>query len=219
MKRSLHGLLAALLIASPAFASASIQVSEWMYDGKDGEFIEFTNIGHSAVDFAGWSFDDDSRVPGTVSLSAFGVLGAGQSVILTESDAASFRSAWKLDASIGIIGGNTTNLGRSDEINLYDGSGTLVERFAYGDQKFAGTLRTQNRSGNPSSLAALLPDSVDTQWTFAASGDVFGSYQSASGDLGNPGHFIYAPVPEPETYALMLAGLALLGTVTRKRPA
>ena len=28
---------------------------------------------------------------------------------------------------------------------------------------------------------------------------------------------VYAPIPEPETYALLLAGLGLLGVVARRR--
>lgn len=30
-------------------------------------------------------------------------------------------------------------------------------------------------------------------------------------------HFIFAPVPEPETYAMLLAGLGLMGFMTRRR--
>ena len=82
-------------------ATAQVYITEWMYNGNGGtgEYIEFTNMGDSAVDFSGWSFDDDSRAAGTVSLSLFGVVNPGQSVILTEAAPEDFRSVWSLSAN------------------------------------------------------------------------------------------------------------------------
>lgn len=209
-------------LAAAAFAASSaqaaIEITEWMYGGNADEFIELTNMGASPVDMAGWRFDDDSRNPAIgLSLSAFGIVAAGESVIISERAAADFRAAWNLGANVKIIGGNTVNLGRSDEINIFDAGGTLIDRLAYGDQTFPGTIRTQNFSGNPTSLAALAPQTITADWTLAAIGDGYGSYASLNGDVGNPGTFVFAPVPEPETYALMLAGLALVGTLARRR--
>ena len=93
----MNKLLAALLVAGFASqAQADVRITEWMYSGGSGEFIEFTNLGTSAVDFTGWSYDDDSRTPGVFSLSAFGLVGAGESVIITETEAATFRLDWRL---------------------------------------------------------------------------------------------------------------------------
>ncbi|WP_018412234.1 lamin tail domain-containing protein [Methyloversatilis thermotolerans] len=217
--RTLSGLIAAIATSSAFAAGPDIQITEWMYNGADetGEYIEFTNMGSSAVDFAGWSFDDSSRAAGSVDLSAFGIVLPGQSVILTEAAASAFRAAWSLDTSVKVIGGNTNNLGRGDEINLYDASGSLVDRLTYGDNAIAGTVRAQNASGNPSVVADLVPSTVTTGWVLASAGDSFGSYASSNGDIGNPGSFIYAPVPEPTTHALMLAGLAIVAAVARRR--
>ncbi|HLO40072.1 MAG TPA: lamin tail domain-containing protein, partial [Phycisphaerales bacterium] len=67
-----------LAIAAAALAAqtanAGIRISEWMYAGNNGEFIEIVNIGGSSVDLTGWSFDDDSRTAGTVDLSSLGTL-------------------------------------------------------------------------------------------------------------------------------------------------
>jgi predicted extracellular nuclease len=222
MKKSSRALVAALLIASPLVAFAAtpnVQITEWMYNGAGatGEYIEFTNLGNAAIDFTGWSFDDSSRTAGSMSLSALGLVSSGESVILTEALAADFRAAWGLAAGVKVIGSNTNNLGRSDEINLYDAGGLLVDRLTYGDQTFAGTVRAQNLSGNPFALADLVPQSVTGGWVLASAGDLYGSHASSLGDLGNPGLFALAPVPEPSSYALFAAGLLMIGALARRK--
>src|SRR5690606_25163872 len=69
-------------------ASAQMRITEVQY--KDSEYIEFTNVGTTPVDMTGWSYDDDSRLAGRVSLTAFGVLAPGASAILCESSASAF---------------------------------------------------------------------------------------------------------------------------------
>jgi len=183
-------------------ARASIRITEWMYTGQNGEFVEFTNVGAVPVDMTGWSYDDDSQVPGVFSLSGFGVVQPGESVIITEASAPSFRSAWNLPAWVKVLGGYTNNLGRNDEINLFDAGNQLVDRLTYGDQSFPGSIRTQNRSGNPITPAALGANDV-YQWTLSVVGDEFGSYASTGGDIGNPGVYI----PEPSALALLALGV------------
>lgn len=220
MRKSLFGFGAAMLLSGQALAAVSvadIQITEWMYSGNGGEFIEFTNMGSSAVDFSGWSYDDDSRTAGVFDLSGFGLVGVGESVIITETAEAVFRADWSLAASVKVLGGYTNNIGRGDEINLFDGTGGLIDRLTYGDAVFPGTVRTQNATGNPLSAADLAATTVTANWVLASAGDRFGSYVSTSGDIGNPGFYVAAPVPEPETYAMMLAGLALVGGIARRR--
>ena len=217
--KKLHPIVALAVALAAGSAQADIQITEWMYNGNGptGEYVEFTNLGGAAVDFTGWSFDDDSRVAGTVSLSLIGVLAAGESAVLTEGADAVFRAAWSLGAGVKLVGSNTTNLGRADEINLFDASGALVDRLTYGDTVFAGTVRTQFFSGNPGAAADLLPQTVTSGWVLASVGDSFGSYASTQGDVGSPG--VYAPVPEPGTLALWLAGVAAGGGIARRRRA
>jgi len=163
-----------------------IEITEYLYSGADGEFIEFTNVGGSPVDMSGWSFDDDSRLPGTVSLGAFGIVQPGESVILTEADATAFRAAWSLNPGIKVIGGLTANLGRNDEINLYDAANTLIDRLSYGDEAFSGTVRTQNASGW-APIDQLAEQTIDTDWRISAVPDGQNSRATSGGNVGNPG--------------------------------
>lgn len=179
-----------------------------------GEFIEFTNVGDAAINLSGWSFDDNSRAPGSVSLSAFGSVAVGQSVILSESAAALFRTAWGLASTVSVIGGNTNNLGRADEINVYDGSGTLIDRLTYDDATIGGP-RTQNVSGNI--LIANLGGNLANLALASFIGDVFGSATSTDvpvAFLANPGH--YLSVPEPDAIALLAFGAVALLTAGRR---
>ena len=193
----------ALALALPATAQAAdvpnVKVTEWMYNpvNSSGEYIEITNLGATAVSLAGWSFDDDSRTPGTVPLDGLGSLAAGQSAIITESADATFRTDWNLGADVKILASNSTNLGRADEINIFDGpdaAADLVDRLTYNDQG-TGTVkgpRTQGVAGIPKSAAALGANDA-SQWQLAAVGDAEGSWASTTGDIGSPGKSRFAP--------------------------
>ncbi|WP_081815160.1 lamin tail domain-containing protein [Leifsonia aquatica] len=192
-----------LAIALPTAASAadapSVRITEWMYNplNSSGEYFEITNLGSAPVSLAGWSFDDDSRAPGTVPLDGLGTLAVGQSAIVTESTDATFRSEWGLGADVKILAGNTTNLGRADEINLFDGSdpvANLVDRLTYNDQG-TGTVkgpRTQGVAGVPKTAAALGANDA-SQWQLSAVGDAEASRKSTTGDIGSPGTSRFAP--------------------------
>jgi len=216
MKMQCVAALAALLSATLAnIARADMRITEWAYSAGSGEYIEFTNTSNAPIDMTGWSFDDDSQLPGVFSLSAFGTVAPGESVVLTESPAADFRTSWSMAAEIKVVGGYTNNLGRNDEINLFNNANALVDRLTFGDQTFAGTIRTQNASGNPITLAALGANDP-SQWQLSVVGDAYGSYLSSFGDIGNPGIGNYV-VPEPSAVVLMvLGGVSLVALRIRR---
>ena len=201
---------ALLLAAVPA--SAAISITEWAYQGGGGEFVEFTNLGAAAVDMTGWSFDDSSQAAGSLSLSDFGIVAPGESVIVTDLTAEAFRTEWSLPNTVKVVGGNTQNLGRADEINLYDSSNVRVDWLAYDDQTL-GSPRTNNASANPLTLAAVgAHDS--TLWTLSVAGDSYGTTISVGGGIGNPGQF--ALVPEPVSAAMLASALLGFGMIRRR---
>jgi predicted extracellular nuclease len=217
-------------LASMAFAASalfavqasagSVYITEWAYQGGAGEFVELTNLGNTAINFSGWVFDDDSRITtashGAFDLSSFGTVAAGESVIFTEASASAFRSYWGLSASVKVVGGVTNNLGRADEINIYDNAGQLVDRLAYGDEAFPGTIRTQTRSGRAISQSALGANNP-ALWALSSVGDVEGSW-SVGGSIASPGRTAFTPPPAvPVPAAAWLFGSALLGLGCARR--
>ncbi len=186
-------------------AAGQVRITEYEYSGNGAaaEFVEFTNIGTASVDLTGWSYDDSSRVPGTTDLSAFGSVAAGESVILCEAEAATFIAAWSL-SGVQVIGGNAANLGRNDEINLFDSGDALVDRITYGDQDIPGTIRTQGSSGWPCATAVGANDI--TSWVLSTLSDEQGSVVSTEGNVGSPGAFVSFTCPDPDTGACCEAG-------------
>jgi hypothetical protein len=172
--------------------TGGMRITEWMYSGLSGEFIELTNRSDAPIDLSGWSIDDDRATPGGFSLSAVGTVAPNETVVITEADAEVFRAAWSLPASAKIIGGlgvvaGSNSLGRNDQIHVYNASGQLVDRLFYGDQNIIGSIRTQNRSGQ-SPCSAIGENNV-LAWQLSTVGDAYGSVAASSGDVGTPGRF------------------------------
>ncbi len=173
-----------------------IQLTEFMYSGNHGEFAEFTNRSATPIELSGWVVKDDQLgLPG-FALAPLGVLQPGESFVVTDAIAADFRAAWNLPASakvlgqMGAVGVGGSNLGRSDQIHIFDQNGILIDRLFFGDQTFTGTIRTQNFSGQ--APCSALGQNVIASWQLSAVGDSYGSVQSNPTatnlrDVGTPG--------------------------------
>ena len=172
-------------------AEGGMRISEWMYSGDSGEFIEFTNMSDISIDMTGWSFDDVHGIAEEFDLSAFSLVAPGESVIVTDSVADSFRTAWGLDAGVQIIGelGEVTgnNLGRNDQIILFNAAGDIVDRLDYGDGDYEGTIRTKDATGQ--TCRESLGQNDVSLWILSESGDQFGSFAAVTGEFGTPGSY------------------------------
>jgi hypothetical protein len=173
--------------------STGVRITEFMYSGAGGEFIEVTNLTSAPVDVSNWSVDDDNATPGAFSFGAIGTLAPGESLVVSEATADAFRTTWSLAATVkvigqlGVAGGN--NLGRNDRIHLYDATGALQDRLYYGDQNFPGTIRTQNVSGQTQCNG--VGANTIAAWQLSAVGDVFGSVVATTvADIGAPGRYV-----------------------------
>jgi hypothetical protein len=221
-KTLVHALLGAgaiLAVSGTALAdtvsSEDIRITEFMYkgEGSPGEFVEFTNLGPTAVNMTGWSEDDSTRTPNKSghSLSAFGLVQSGQSVIFTEADPTAFRAAWNLSSSVEVIGPySNDNLGNGDEINLYDAQGNLVDRLTYGSN-----LRSDGVSAVPGSAAVVGQNDI-SGWVLSQDG-VDGAYRALGGDVASPGYTPLAAVPLPAAAWLLMSGIGALAPVLRRR--
>ena len=171
-----------------------IRITEFAYSGTDpgGEFIELTNVGNAPMDMTGWSFDDNSRMAGSFSIGSFGIVQPGESVIIAENSAADFKTAWFLPATVKVIGGNTENLGRSDELNVYDASNALIDRLTFGDN-VSGVGGPRTNGASAWTTRPNLGTNTITNWQLSVTGDAQRSYVSTTGNIGNPGGY-YIPL-------------------------
>jgi hypothetical protein len=230
MRRKNLIVTAALLLAGVNSARASMSITEWMYNGLNpgptppgggsfGEFVQFTNTGATSLDMTGWSFDDNSETAGSESLTAFGMVAPGESVIFTDDPVADFQSNWNLNSSVKVIGNNADNLGRSDEINLYDNTNTLIDRLTYNDQG-TGAVKGPRTNNVAAYILPANENQVGPNWenaslaVLASTGDAFGSRMSTLHELANPGP---VAAPEPTSIGLLAVAGIFLGRRARLR--
>jgi len=209
---------AALMVAGAAQAQVRItEVSAWGSGNAPyaTDWFELTNTGSSALSIGGWKMDDSSASFSTaVALTGISSIGAGESVIFTETAAtASFLSTWfGSNAPAGLQIGNYTGGGvglstSGDGVNIYNAAGVLQASVSFGNSPGSAPYATfDNAAGITGTISQL--SAVGVNGAFAAAND--------ASEIGSPGR-IAAAVPEPESYALLLAGLSVVGFLARKR--
>lgn len=207
--KSTFAILAALAAATASVnAQASVQITEVMYTGLFGEFVEITNVGTASAFLntgTGWTFSDNSR--GTTagvnatSLAQIGELSVNESAIITEVSDEIFIQAWYTEptnnavtlAASNIVENNSINLGRGDEVNINDETGASRDRLTYTDQSGLAA-----NVGPRSEDVSAIPELDDTSatfsdWTLSVCGLVdFGwkaGVAGAPGPIGSPGKF------------------------------
>lgn len=219
IRRPLLGLAAVLLATSATLAQAEVRITEFSpwSSGSSGspygaDWFELTNFGASAVDISGWSMDDDSAIAGVAFLTGISQIGAGQSVVFMEgtgSANATFISTWfgakpPAGFAIGNYAGSGIGLSTGgDQVNIFSNVGVLQAKVSFGSSTRGQTF--DNAAGLNGTVVSQL-----------SSVGINGAFMNGSGEIGSPGA-IAAAVPEPETYAMLLAGLGLVGAIARRR--
>jgi hypothetical protein len=154
-------------------------------------------------------------------------------------------SGWRLPIMIdtGTPGCNSSSGGTDCGTNVQTKSGS-VTTFVIGDTVFSEMANLYYVSlgnkpypmpgfglGNTGSFEGLRSDywlgteyapQSDYAWVFGLDGGVQDAFSKGNGAWAlavRDGDVLVSPVPEPETYALMLAGLALVGAAARRRKA
>jgi Lamin Tail Domain len=212
MKKSLTYIFAALAAGTLASNAAGLKITEVMYTGLYGEYVEITNtnsVGGASIDLTGYVYSDNHRATSgsnSVDLSVIGSLAPGKSAIITEADPSVFETVTygtftgvTKPSGLVIVGNVTVNLGRNDEVNIYDNIGTLVDRLTFNDQATAGTdpagPRTEEFSAVPGP-STVLGDNKFKNWVLSVVG-TSGAWKSGNhnvtpngnGTVGSPGTY------------------------------
>ena len=176
-----------ILPVPPAY---DLHISEIMPGSADSDpltspdWFEITNYGSSAIDLNGFSFDDDSEVPGTVTFGSVSIA-PNEAIVVwrgNSADELAFTQAWRMAGSSPQVissdelTGSFPNLGQGgDMVVLYDTSSVIaieICKAAY------------------SSASAGVSVEFDTTCAFAqnAQDGMRGAYVSNKGDVGSPGN-------------------------------
>ena len=202
----------ASFLAATLSVHADLVITEVMPDSQhptlvspnpdaDGDWWELTNTGTAEVDLTNYKWDD-IPTPATPTVSFFPSgfkIQPGESVIILEeptTNVDTWKAAWGLDANTRVIDRTQfSNMGgegfsglslNGDEVNLYDGSGSVVARAVFG-------------VSIPGKSQAFLRDGTPVQGIYSEVGKN-GARNSllAPADVGSPGdtglHFTSVPV-------------------------
>ena len=208
-------LCAALLVAGAASARAQLFVPEVAAWGSGASYaadwFELTNTGSSPIDITGWKVDDESESPiGAVALRGVTSIAAGGSVVFLEGVAngstdtalgTAFKSAWfggsvPSGFTLGFYGGSGVELSSTfDAVNIYNGSKVIQAQVRFATSSAGSPFLTFDNNAliDGATLSAL--SSVGSNGAFASADST-----PTTTYVGSPG---FAPVPEPESYALV----------------
>jgi hypothetical protein len=218
--------VAAIAAVFAGSAQAQVRITEvapWSSGNSPvgADWFEVTNFGASAVGISGWKVDDNSNSFGaSVALTGITSIGAGQSVIFIEGTAAtatSFVNNWfggtaPAGFAIGTYSGSGIGLSTAgDAVNLFDGSGALQTRVDFGASPTASPFASFDNSIGANNVTLN-----NANLSVVGTNGAFSVIHTAT-EIGSPGAI--AAVPEPETYGMLLAGLALIGGIARRRRA
>lgn len=168
------------------------------------DFWELTNFGEAAEDISGFSWHDSGRNAASAAAWALPegtMIGAGESVVFTEADPATFRAWWGLAESVKVFQSvGAPGLGKNDGISFFDEGGNELFFFSYAAGGFVreGGSDSLGEHAGPSgggvsdwdSLIWVPSSGTESPRYVAATGSNYASFQAASPatDFGSPGN-------------------------------
>jgi len=210
--------LSTLLAAGGVQAQIAItEVAPWSSGNSpvNADWFELTNFGSEPVNISGWKVDDASNsFAASVALVGITSIAAGESVIVIEGAGANanfvptwFGASAPAGLQIGRYSGSGIGLGTGgDALNLFTSAGVLVTRVDFGISPSAAPFATFDNSAGLSGVTLTLLSTIG----------VNGAFLTASGnEIGSPA----SVVPEPGTWAMLLAGAGLVAAAARRRRA
>ena len=215
--RFVNSALTLLLAGVPVFGVAQTVTFEDVPSHTSGSFVSagfnFVANGSSAAAFLGQYCGPACPDNGTTMLiSPYGDVGQGQSTVTMSKAGGGSFSLLSFDGAgsfnFNVVAWNDPSLIplSIDVTGSLVGGGTVRQSFAIDNsQNQSGTLNFSNYSF--SGFKNI------TSVTFSASGSSSAVFNGFTLD-----NISVSAVPEPESFALMLAGLGILGLAVRRRP-
>jgi len=171
-------------------ATAQVKITEVMPSsghtdtGANGDWFEITNTGASAVNLAGYSWDDDSQTVGVQIFPNYSLAAGESAIVLLEDDSDTFlNDMWSIAGTKVFLRTEFNDPpgfgGGGDGVYLYNNLNSEIDNFIYSSATSGVSFaRFTDGSAVPGGL------SVDGQ---------FGATTSAGGDVASPGSAAILP--------------------------
>jgi predicted extracellular nuclease len=200
---------ATLLSAGPA--AGAVIISEYVEGSSSNKAIELFNTGSAPVDLSSFVvriyFNGNTTAGSAITLD--GSLAAGEAWVLAHVSAAFASAADKVS--------NAVTFNGNDAIVL-EANGTVVDsigQVGVDPSPEWGTGLTSTQDNTLRRMPQMLAGDVDPSNAFDPATQWLGFPTNTFGGLGT--HVVV--VPEPESWLVLFAGLALLGVACRRRTA